>query len=222
MKTDLLEWIQEDYNPFILFSKDGKVVYLNNEAEYLLGFVSYKELFDFTIANAKNQKGIFLSFGRYIFDKFEFAGVSIGYLNNEEIGVKLYKTLSFPKEREKVKKFELINLFFIVDFCRNYIFLDKDIEFIDDFDIDIPQFWSEKKELIDVLNAIFSSFTDKKLKTIIRFEIGETMVVDNHKYGVISVTIVGKREEKEVCSDFFTIIQNRNFAKILIPFIKNL
>ena len=104
MKTDLLEWIQEDYNPFILFSKDGKVVYLNNEAEYLLGFISYKELFDFTIANAKNQKGIFLSFGRYIFDKFEFAGVSIGYLNNEEIDeiVEFLKSLTSPDLNIKI------------------------------------------------------------------------------------------------------------------------
>ena len=62
-----------------------------------------------------------------LFDKFEFGAISIGYDNDTEIGIKLYKTLDFPKKCEKIAELEKINLFFIVDFCRNYIYLNKEI-----------------------------------------------------------------------------------------------
>ena len=221
MKTKLLEWIQQDYNPFILFNQNGKILYLNNEAEYFLSFVDYKEIFDFTIQNAKNKKGIFTNFGKYKFDKFEFAAISIGYENNDEIGIKLYKRLDFPKKCKKINELEKINLFFIVDFCKNYIFLNDDVEFIDDFDVDIPVFYTNKKELINILNNIFKNFNNK-LKIIIKFKIGETLKVNNQKYGVITIKIEGQKTDIKQYSNFFTIVEDKNFVEILIPFIKNI
>ena len=220
MKTELIEWIQQDYNPFIVFNSNGKINYLNNEAEYFLSFVSYKEIFEFAINNAKNENGIFTIFGEYKFNKFEFGAISIGYQNDNEIGIKLYKTLDFPKKCEKIKELEKINLFFIVDFCRNYIFLDKEIEFIDDFDIDIPEFWSNKNELIDVLNQLFKSVEDLTIKISIKFEIGEIIKVNNDKYGVIKIKIEGKKTITNIKNNFFTIIENKNISEVLIPFIK--
>ena len=222
MKTEISEWIQKDYNPFIIFDKNGKIVYLNDEAEYLLSFINYKDIFEFTITNAKNKQGLFTTFGEYRFDKFEFGGVTIGYTNNEEIGIKLYKTLSFPKKCEKIKELEKINLFFIVDFCRNYIFLDKNIDFVDDFDIDIPQFYTNKKELIEVLNGVLKSFSNNQIKIVIKFEIGETLKVNNQKYGVIGIKIYGQKNNININSNFFTIVENKNFVEILLPFIKNI
>jgi len=222
LKTEISEWIQKDYNPFIIFDKNGKIVYLNDEAEYLLSFINYKDIFEFTITNAKNKQGLFTTFGEYRFDKFEFGGVTIGYTNNEEIGIKLYKTLSFPKKCEKIKELEKINLFFIVDFCRNYIFLDKNIDFIDDFDIDIPQFYTNKKELIEVLNGVLKSFSNNQIKIVIKFEIGETLKVNNQKYGVIAIKIYGQKNKIDINSNFFTIVENKNFVEILLPFIKNI
>ena len=222
MKTKIIDWVQNDYNPFIVFSKEGKIVYLNDEAEYFLSFVSYKEIFEFSINNAKNEKGIHTIFGEYKFDKFEFGLVSIGYDNEDEIAIKLYKTLSFPKKCEKIDNLEKINIFFIVDFCRNYVFLDDEVEFIDIFDVDIPEFYTNKKELIDILNKTFSIFKDKQLKTTIKFEIGETLKVNKQKYGVIGIKIEGNKYNKEIDSKFFTIIQNENNLEILLPFVKNI
>ena len=220
LKTEINNWIQEDYNPFIIFDKNGKIVYLNNEAEYFLSFVSYKEIFEFTINNCKNKKGIFTIFGEYKFDKFEFGAISIGYDNDSEIGIKLYKTLDFPKKCEKIAELEKINLFFIVDFCRNYIYLNKEIQFIDIFDVDIPEFYTNKKELIEILNKIFESFiNNKKLKITIKFEIGETLKVNNKKYGVIGIKIEGNKQKVGLDSKFFTIIEKDNFIEVLLPFI---
>ena len=33
------QWIEFDFNPFVLFSSNGKIISLNTEAQYLLGAV---------------------------------------------------------------------------------------------------------------------------------------------------------------------------------------
>ena len=218
---DLTKWIQNDINPFIIFSNKGKILYLNDEAEYFLTFVNEKEIFEFAINNANTQKGIFTTFKEYKFDKFEFSAVSIGYEDDEKIGIKLYKVLT-PVKSKTIDGLEKINIFFIYDFCRNYIFLDEKIEFIDEFDIDIPEFYSNKDKLIKILNEIFSKCNSKKIKTIIKYEIGEKLKVNNQIYGVISIEIFAKFNELNQDSTLFTIIQTKNSIKILIPFIKKI
>jgi len=40
------QWIENDYNPFIIFESSGRLKSLNQEAQYLLGEVSTKDIFD--------------------------------------------------------------------------------------------------------------------------------------------------------------------------------
>jgi len=195
-------WIQKDINPFIVFDEKGKIKYVNDEAEYFLAFVNEREIFEFAINNLKDK---FITInGNFKFNKFEFSSVSIGYEENE-IGIKLYKTL-IPKTEIKTEGLTKINLFFILDFCRNYIFLDEEIEFEDEFDVDIPEFFANKKELINKINSILENFKqEKKLKFIVKFLIGEKIKVNNKYYSVIVIKIISTKTEE-----------------ILIPFIKNL
>ncbi len=46
------QWLEYDYNPFIVFSSNGKILSLNAEAQFLLGSVSTSELFELTTAYA--------------------------------------------------------------------------------------------------------------------------------------------------------------------------
>jgi predicted aspartyl protease len=196
-------WIQKDINPFIVFNEKGKVKYLNDEAEYFLSFVNEKEIFEFAINNLKDK---FITInGDFKFNKFEFVSISIGYEENE-IGIKFYKSL-LPVKNIKTEGLEKINLFFILDFCRNYVFLDKKIEFEDIFDIDIPEFYANKKTLINEINLVLSKFkNEKKLKFIVKFMLGEKIKVGNKYYLVIAIIIDSKDKKEE----------------ILIPFIKKL
>ena len=86
--------------------------------------------------------------------------------------------------------------------------------------MDIPEFYTNKKELIEILNKIFESFiNNKKLKITIKFEIGETLKVNNKKYGVIGIKIEGNKQKVGLDSKFFTIIEKDNFIEVLLPFI---
>ncbi len=203
MKFDI--WIQKDINPFVVFNEKGKIEYLNDEAEYFLSFVNEKEIFEFAINNLKDK---FITInGDFKFNKFEFVSVSIGYEENE-IGIKFYKSL-LPVKNIKTEGLEKINLFFILDFCRNYVFLDKEIEFEDLFDIDIPEFFADKKALINEINSVLSKFkNEKKLKVIVKFMLGEKIKVGSNNYNVIGIIIKSKNKTEEILMPFIKKYKN--------------
>ncbi|MCK4737153.1 MAG: hypothetical protein KAT10_01230, partial [Sulfurimonas sp.] len=61
------QWIEYDYNPFVLFSSKGKVISLNSEAQFLLGAITTDELFNLATTYAN------LSFGfKTTFIELEF------------------------------------------------------------------------------------------------------------------------------------------------------
>jgi nitrogen-specific signal transduction histidine kinase len=194
-------WVQKDINPFIIFNEKGKIKYLNDEAEYFLSFVNEKEIFEFAINNLKDK---FITINGYFkFNKFEFVSISIGYEENE-IGIKFYKSI-LPVKKVKTEGLEKINLFFILEFCRNYVFLDKNIEFEDFFDVDVPQFFADKKSLIKALNSLFSKFKDeKKLNVVVKFVLGEKIKVNNKNYPVIGIKIKSVNKIEEILIPFIT------------------
>jgi len=40
------QWVEYDYNPFVLFSSNGKIISLNSEAQFLLGATESNTLFE--------------------------------------------------------------------------------------------------------------------------------------------------------------------------------
>ena len=200
MKFDV--WVQKDINPFIVFNEKGKIKYLNDEAEYFLSFVNEKEIFEFAINNLKDK---FITInGHFKFNKFDFVSASIGY-EEDEIGIKFYKSL-LPAKNIKIEGLTKINIFFILDFCRNYIFLDTKVEFEDLFDVDIPEFFADKKALINEINSVLlnfkNNFNENKLKVIVKFMLGEKMKVANKQYSVIGITIKSTNKTEEILIPF--------------------
>ena len=51
-------WIEEDLNPFFVYKSNGKIDYLNQEAQYLLSKISHKEIYDIAIKYAPHTFGL--------------------------------------------------------------------------------------------------------------------------------------------------------------------
>ncbi|HHO65004.1 MAG TPA: hypothetical protein ENJ71_00645, partial [Epsilonproteobacteria bacterium] len=54
---DFQPFVDWDNSPFILFDPTGKILYLNNSAEILFGYVSKKELYDLALTYAPQNFG---------------------------------------------------------------------------------------------------------------------------------------------------------------------
>ena len=57
MDVNFESFIEWDNSPFILFNNQGKIIYLNNAAEILFGYVSKKELYDIALSYAPQSFG---------------------------------------------------------------------------------------------------------------------------------------------------------------------
>ena len=133
------QWLEYDFNPFILFNKEGKIISLNSEAQFLLSSATSKELFDIALAYASVSFGFKTTFLNLEFGRYKFFGITVGYIDEEEIGLKLYRTptLNVSVIDEPTSK-ELINIYSVIELCISSNSIDNEINFIKDFDPAIP------------------------------------------------------------------------------------
>jgi len=221
LKTNLEKWIQYDTNPLIIFSNDAKVLYLNEAGEYILSFISPKRVYDTIIQYAPQELGFKYIKETFTFGEFSYDYALIGYDNYDEIGVRFYKDLHSKTKTIDLEKLEEINIYFILDLARTYTFIDKEIEFIDIFDPDLPDIKFNKDILIKLFNEIYSLLrNNNKIKTEVKIKIGEYIKLNNQKYKLLEIILYAKNiEKKELEYENITIEFLDERVVILLPFI---
>ena len=203
------QWLEHDYNPFILFNSDGKILSLNSEAQFLLGVAKASEIFELASAYANISYGFKTTFLELSFGRYSFFGLTVGYESDEEIGIKLYQKPSFNVNKPKPTG-ELTNIYTLVDLCISTNSINSDIEFIKDFDPTIPEIMINSNEFIKLLNKVYACFSDNNtIKTKIYFRVGEHIKFEEKKYSLFSVEVEAKNQKK--MDDFKVFSENSNF-----------
>ena len=233
------QWLEYDYNPFILFSSSGKILSLNSEAQFLLSSTSKNELFELATTYANITFGFKTTFIEMKFGRYKFFGLTVGYENEEEIGIKLYQAPSFKLNKPKPIG-EITNIFTLIDLCISTNSINSDVQYTKEFDPTIPEIIINVNKIIKVLNKTYSCFGDNKtINTKVYFRIGEHINfedkangevkagnVNYKKHSIFSIEISAKnlnqKEAKELevltdNSDFYVDIQNA--VTINIPMI---
>ena len=77
--------IENDNNPVIIFSSEGKILYLNSNAEILLGYTSSKEVFNLTLNNAPQEYGVKTTQVDLHYGSFSFYSISVSYNDDNYI-----------------------------------------------------------------------------------------------------------------------------------------
>ena len=155
------QWIEHDYNPFILFSSNGKILTLNAEAQFLLSAVNASELFELATAYANVTFGFKTTFLELEFGRYKFFGLTVGYEDDEQIGIKLYQAPSFKINKPKPTG-ELANIYTLVDLCISTNSISSDVKFIKDFDPTIPEIIINSNTFIKLLNKSYECFLDNE------------------------------------------------------------
>ncbi|HFB53860.1 MAG TPA: hypothetical protein ENJ67_03930, partial [Sulfurimonas autotrophica] len=89
------QWLEYDYNPFILFNAQGKILSLNAEAQFLLGSANAHELFELAKTYASINFGFKTTFVELEYGRYKFFGLTVGYEDEEQIGIKLYQSPTY-------------------------------------------------------------------------------------------------------------------------------
>lgn len=183
------QWIEYDYNPFILFSANGKIISLNGEAQFLLGATTASELFDLAQTYANVNFGFKTSFLDLEYGRYKFFGLTVGYENEDEIGIKLYQAPSM-KLNSKKPEGELTNIFTITDLCISTNSISSNIKFTKSYDPTIPNVIVNSNTLIKVLNKAYNCFLSNEIvDTKVFYRVGEHIKFEGKKYSIFSITI---------------------------------
>jgi len=220
LKTNLENWLNYDTNPLIIFSNNGRVLYANEAGEYLLSFVSHKIIYDIIINYAPKEIGFEFISDRFVFGDFEYSHAMIGYDNYDEIGVRFYKTIEASKNVD-LDSLEKFNIYFLIDLARTYTFIDKEVEFIDIFDPDLPELKCDKNRAIKLFSTIYELVKDNDvIKTEVKIKIGEYIRLNNQKHKLLEIDIYADNiKSKDLEFENITITFFENKITLLVPFI---
>ncbi len=205
------QWIEYDFNPFILFDANGKILSVNSEAQFLLGTATGSELFELAKAYANITFGFKTTFVDLEFGRYKFFGLTVGYEDEDQIGIKLYQTPSFKLNAKKPEG-ELTNIFTLIDLCISTNSISSDIKYTKEYDPTIPDIIINSNKFIKVLNKIYTCFLENKhINTKVFYRIGEHVILEDKKYSIFSISIRGENLNEDKATELKALAKINNF-----------
>ena len=191
-------WIEHDYNPFISFDENGRIITLNNEAQYLLGSVTPKKIFNLTKTYANISYGFKTTVIDLSFKSFSFYAITVGYLNDKEIGIKLYKK-NANKFSSVAESGEFVNIYSLIDLCISATNVNPtSIKHIKNFDPTFPEIKLKVDEFTKLVSKIYRSYMKSRTITSkLNLKTGEYINYAKKKYPIFTLQIKGDTRDKE-------------------------
>ena len=189
-------WIEHDYNPFIVFDNAGKITSLNQEAQYLLGEVNHKKIFDIAQTYASMTYGFKTTLLDIAFNSYKFYAITVGYSDETSIAIKLYKnaTKKFAKVEEDG---EHVNIYALLDLCISASSTNTTIAFKKEFDPTFPNIRLNVENFMKLLSKIYQSHINSSvITTRLALITGEYIRFNTKKYPIFAISIKGDTRDK--------------------------
>lgn len=191
-------WIEHDYNPFIVFDNEGKVKSLNQEAQYLLGEVSTKEIFQITQTYANHTYGFKTTAIDLIYGSYKFYAITVGYLDEAQIGIKLYKVAA--KKFTNIEEYgDSVNIYALLDLCISAAATRCASKFAKEFDPTFPDVRVKIESFTKLLDKIYQSYKDNDtITTRLALTTGEYIKFNDKKYPIFSITFKAEQRDSSL------------------------
>lgn len=187
------KWLEYDFNPFIVFSKEGKITSINEEAQYLMGYVSPKALFELALCYATASYGFKTTFLDLEFGRFRFFAITVGYEDDEKIGLKLYQLPSLKFSQPRTDDTEPVNIYTLIDLCISTSAINTQALFAKELDPTLPEIRLSTERFIKMLDKIYRNFFDSSVITTKLFlRVGEYIKFGDKKYNIFTLQISGE------------------------------
>lgn len=219
--------LEHDLNPYILFDSNGKVKSYNKEAEFLMNFVGVKELFELAVSNASKSFGFAHKYISLKFNKQIYYALLVGYQNDDEIALRLYKSVSNQTNEIDNNKLKLVNIFSLIELSKNSVLLNSDLVIQEIYDVSIPEIKININDFLLCLNDCFEIFKDDKELTLqVQIKIGEYEIINNQKHKIVALDFMVDRKvshsqslEYKAQKANANIFFNQNHLRLELPII---
>lgn len=209
------QWIEFDFNPFILFNSSGKIVSLNTEAQYLLGAIDASAIYKIATTYASSSFGFKTTFLELEFGRFKFFGITVGYEDEEQIGIRLYQLPSFQLTKQKPEG-QLVNVYTLIDLCISSNSIGSQTKYTKELDPTIPEIRLQTELFIKLLNKIYLSMAgNEKIITRLFFRVGEHIKYEGEKHSLFSIEISSESIIRKYLSEITHLAEENNlFADV--------
>jgi len=219
--------IEYDLNPYFLFHSNGKIKSYNKEAEFLLNFVGVKELFDLAVSNATQDFGFSQKYISLKYNKQSYYAIVVGYINEEEIALRLYKVVSNKMNTINNNKLKMVNIFSLIDLSKTSTLLNSNLKIDELYDVSIPELKININDFLLCLNDCFNLFVDdKKITLQVHIKIGEYEIINNTKYKIVAIEFKTNRDikidnslDEKAANANINVFTNKNKLRLELPII---
>jgi len=191
MEINFESFVEWDNSPFILFSNEGKILYLNNAAEILFGYVSKQELYDITLAYAPQGFGYKVTTLTLSYDSFMFYAISVGYENEEQISLRLYNTPpAKPRHKIETDKMMMTDINILLE-ANIALFKTKNTNKLRLLaDQDLPEFKIDQNHFSKLLRKALDAFrASDSIDITLKLLIGQHVIINGEKEAIIQLSI---------------------------------
>jgi len=233
MKTTSINFesfVEWDNSPFILFNNQGRIIYLNNTAEILFGYVSKKELYDIALSYAPQNFGYKTVALSLMYDSFIFYAITVGYENEDEISLRLY-SVPPTQNRQKLETQKLIETDINILLEANIaLFKTKNSNKLQLLtDQDIPAFKIDQNSFSKLLRKTLDTFRSSDSVNIsLKLVIGQYVIIEDKKEAIVQLIISANGRYNDADKEIHALsIQNQikcilqeHYIKLEIPLIR--
>jgi len=207
MNIDFQSFVEWDNNPFILFSDQGKILYLNTAAEILFGYVTKKELYDIAVSYAPQSFGYKTTSLTLNYDSFIFHAITIGYENEEQISLHLYNTPRIkPTRKIETDKLIVTDINILLE-ANIALFRTKNTNPLKLLaDQDLPAFKIDQNDFSKLLRKIFDTFrASDSIDISLKLLLGQHVIIENKKVSIAQLTILANGRYADTDEEIATL-----------------
>jgi len=191
MKINFESFVEWDNSPFVLFDHFGKIIYLNQAAEILFGYVNKKELYDIALSYAPQTFGYKTTSLTLAYDSFMFYAITVGYENEEQLSLRLYNTPRI-KPTHKIETDKLITTDINILLEANIaLFKTKNNNKLQLLvDQDLPPFKIDQNSFSKLLRKTLDAFrSSDSIDISLKLLIGQHVIINNKKESIVELAI---------------------------------
>ena len=217
ISIDFQAFVEWDNSPFILFNAEGKILYLNNVAEILFGYVSKQELYDIALAYAPQSFGYKTTTLSLNYDSFNFYAITVGYENEDQISIRFYNAPrakpSSPLETDKLMMTD-INILLEANIA---LFKTKNTNPLNLLaDQDLPPFKIDQNRFSKLLRKTLDAFrASDSISITLKLLIGEHVVIADKKEAIVQLSIAANGRYHDADNEIKSLASQSHISCLL-------
>jgi len=223
-------FLDTDNSPFVLFDRDGAIVYLNNAAEILLAYVDKRELFQLTLRYAPNDFGAKTTPMELRYRQLSFYAITVAYQDEEQIGIRLYyRARTKATQSVDQSRFKPTNINTILEAAIALFSMQNPARFDLLTDADLPEFKLDQNTFSKLLRRTLRLFrASSDIHISLTMAIGESIFIEHKRRPIVRLAIQANGRYSDEDRAIKTLADDMRIVTILdehriqfdIPFIR--